>query len=85
MKSYVSKTLIIVLLFLSQNALSAQKFDFKYSFGGEKLSVSQEASDYYDAIKKAAKSCFSHFKTKTKSNFEKGLDLIDVCANPKSS
>lgn len=85
MKSYVSKAVVLVMVFAGQSALSSQKFEFKYSFAGEKLSVSQEAPDYYEAIKKAAKSCFSHFKSKTKSNIERGLDLIDVCANPKSS
>ena len=89
MKSYVSKTVMIMMMFAGQSAFSSkninQTFDFKYVFAGEKLSVSQDAPDYYEAIKKAAKSCFTHFKSKTNSNHEKGVELIDVCANPKSS
>ena len=77
------KALFVFALF-SQSALSAQTFDFKYSFEGERLSISQEAPDYNAALTKAAKSCFSHFKAKTKSNQQKGIDLIDVCANPRS-
>ncbi len=80
-----SKTkIIIAIALLSSSAFSAQKFDFKYSFEGEKLSISQEAPDYYAALTKAAKSCFSHFKSKTKANQQKGIDLIDICANPRS-
>lgn len=75
---------VISIVSLSETTLAAQKFDFKYSFEGEKLAISQEAPDYYVALTKAAKSCFSHFKSKTKSNQQKGVDLIDVCANPRS-
>lgn len=77
------KTLILLVI-LSEFTLASQKFDFKYSFDGEKLSISQEAPDYYAALTKAAKSCFSHFKSKAKSSHQKGIDLIDVCANPRS-
>ncbi|MBL7545335.1 MAG: hypothetical protein JNL11_16065 [Bdellovibrionaceae bacterium] len=85
MKSYVSNILIIATFLFAHSSLATQKFEFKYSFQGEKLAVSQEASDYYQALEKAAKSCFRHFKHKTKSNQEKGIDLIDVCANPQAS
>lgn len=76
--------ILVVIALLGPSAFSAQKFDFKYSFEGEKLSISQEAPDYYAALTKAAKSCFSHFKSKTKANQQKGIDLIDICANPRS-
>ena len=85
MKSYVSTLVILGLLLFSQAGFASQTFAFKYSFEGEKLAVSQEATDYNQALEKAAKSCFHHFKAKTKSNFDKGIELIDVCANPKNS
>ncbi len=85
MKYYVASITVVATLLLSQLSLGAQTFDFKYSFEGEKLSVSQEAPDYYVALGKAAKSCFHHFKSKAKSNHEKSIELIDVCANPKAS
>lgn len=84
MKSYVSTMFVIAIIAFGQNALAA-KFDFNYSYEGEKLSVSQEASDYYQALEIAAKNCFKHFKSKTKSNQEKGIEVIDVCANPRST
>lgn len=85
MKSYVSSIFLGATLLFTQASLSSQKFDFKYTYEGEKLAVSQEAPDYYQALEKAAKSCFRHFKSKTKSNHQKGIELIDVCANPKAS
>ncbi len=85
MKSYVSKAALAGLLLFTQAGFGSQTFAFKYSFDGEKLAVSQEAPDYNQALEKAAKSCFHHFKSKTKSNFDKGIELIDVCANPKNS
>lgn len=69
---------------LAQTTFAAQTFAFKYSFDGEKLSINQEAPDYNAALTKAAKSCFSHFRSKAKSNHEKGIELIDVCANPRT-
>ena len=89
MKSYVSSNIRVLVLSLAIATASVghagQTFDFKYAFDGEKLSVSQQAGDYYQALEKAAKSCFHHFKSKAKSDRQKGIDLIDVCANPKSS
>jgi hypothetical protein len=84
MKSYVSTLIISGILLVGQTSLASQKFEFKFAFEGEKLAVSQEAPDYYQALERAAKSCFRHFKAKAKSNRDKGIDLIDVCANPKS-
>lgn len=83
MLNNIFKTLIMMSL-LAQSTLAAQTFAFKYSYEGEKLSINQEATDYNSALTIAAKNCFSHFKSKTKSNHQKGVELIDVCANPRS-
>ena len=67
MKSYVASMVLVSAVLFGQMSLGSQKFDFRYSFDGEKLAVSQEAPDYYQALEKAAKSCFKHFKSKAKS------------------
>jgi len=45
---------------------------------------SSTAPSYNEAYERAAKACYSHFKDGKPLNEDKGLDIIDVCANPRS-
>ena len=68
---------------MSQIVAANEVFKFHYTFNGESLVVKQEAKDTFQAMSVAAKTCFQHFKGKQKLNSDKGLDLIDTCANPR--
>lgn len=61
-----------------------QEFRFKFNFKGQSYEVRQKSQSYEDAFEKAAKACFSYYKAGQKLNEEKGLDIIDICANPRS-
>ncbi len=50
----------------------------------ETYEYSLNASSYEEAFDKAAQSCFRHFKQGRRVSQDQGLDIIDVCANPRS-
>lgn len=43
------------------------------------------ASSYEEAFKTAAQACYRHFKNGKRLTEDEGLDIIDVCANPRRS
>jgi hypothetical protein len=61
-----------------------KEYSFKFKYEGENLVLLQKATSYEEAYEKAAQSCFQHFKGGRKVAEQKGLDIIDVCANPRS-
>lgn len=77
--------LSVLTIFSFNLAKASETFNFKYQFQGEVLTISQEGHDQNHALSIAAKSCFRHFKGNKKINESKGLDIIDVCANPKKA
>lgn len=64
---------------------SAEKgYTFKYSLSGSTFEVKRTAASYEDAFEQAAQQCFKYYKGSGKVSEERGLDIIDVCANPRS-
>ncbi|MGZ3771638.1 MAG: hypothetical protein ACXVCP_19365 [Bdellovibrio sp.] len=57
---------------------------FKYNLSGESLEIRSPANTYEEAYEKAAQQCFRHYKGAGKVSENRGLDIIDVCANPRS-
>lgn len=45
---------------------------------------SSTAPSFEEAFDKGAQACYRHFKGGRKLTEERGLDIIDVCANPRS-
>lgn len=62
----------------------SKEFTFKYHLAGEKLEIKRQAASYEDAYEQAAQDCFKHFKGNSPLTEERGLDIIDICANPRS-
>ena len=63
---------------------SAQEYHFKFKLNSESFEYTQASKSYEEAYERAAKACFNHFKNGQHLSEEKGLDIIDVCANPRS-
>lgn len=63
---------------------STKEYNFKFNLSGEALEIRQAASSYEDAFEKAATQCFKFYKGKGRVSESRGLDIIDVCANPRS-
>lgn len=61
------------------------EYTFKFRLKGELLEVHRRAATYEDAFAKAASDCASHFRKNYPSLSEdQKLDIVDVCANPRS-
>lgn len=61
-----------------------KEYLFKYNLSGETLEIRNPAGSYEEAFEKAAQQCFNHYKGRGKVSENRGLDIIDVCANPRS-
>jgi predicted transcriptional regulator len=59
-------------------------YNFKFKMADETYEYSQKSSSYEEAYQKAAQDCYTHFKAGQKLTEDRGLDIIDVCANPRS-
>ena len=60
--------------------------EFKFTFKSsptEKLEIKQQAANKELAFKLAAKECFNQLTGGKYPGEERGLDIIDICANPK--
>lgn len=62
-----------------------QLYSFKFHMKGETYEYQQAANTYDEAFTKAAHACYSHFKDGRHISEDEGLDIIDVCANPRST
>lgn len=66
-------------------ATTSKTFVFHYKDLSKKpFSIKKEASSYEQAYKQASKDCFEQLTGGKYPGEEKGLDIIDICANPKS-
>lgn len=61
-----------------------KEFTFKYKLSGQVFEVKRSAASYEEAFEVAADTCFKHFKGEGQVSEDRGLDIIDVCANPRS-
>ena len=89
------KTLFLALItaFISFSAIASpsmpanQPGSFKFVFNQnnkkESFTISQAAATKEDAFKLAAKNCFQKLTNGKYPGEERGLDIIDICANPK--
>jgi hypothetical protein len=68
---------------LTPDGDSAKVYSFKFKMNNESYEYTQKAKTYEDAYGKAAQACFTHFKAGRRVSEDQGLDIIDVCANPR--
>ncbi len=60
-------------------------YDFVYRVNGHPITITRTAASYEEAFDKAAQDCFRVLKNGRKLTEDKGLDIIDICANPRST
>lgn len=87
----MKKFLIIQLFLLSltPNLVFAserynKEYTFKFNLAGESLEIKRTALSYEEAFEQAAQQCFNHYKGAGSVSENRGLDIIDVCANPRT-
>lgn len=61
-----------------------KEYNFKFKLQGETFEYRTPAGSYEEAFEQAAQKCFNHYKGAGKVSESRGLDIIDVCANPRS-
>lgn len=61
-----------------------KSYSFKFRMENETYEYQQKASSYEDAFAKAAEACFKHFKQGRRLSEDRGIAIIDVCANPRT-
>lgn len=61
----------------------SKEYNFKFKMAGETFSYEQSSTSYEEAYESAAKACFDHFRGHKKVSMDAGMDIIDVCANPR--
>lgn len=67
------------------SATSQKSYTFKYkSLDKKPFALKISAPNYETAFKLSAKECFQKLTQGQYPGEEKGLDIIDICANPKS-
>lgn len=74
------KTFLAITLLAS---MAHADFKFKYELEGTQLELVQTDQEWDSAFKKASQKCFDFYMKKKPYSEAYGLDVIDVCANPK--
>ena len=78
------KTLLITLALLAVGTANAKPFSFQFKPSNAKVfSITKSAASHDEAFKLAAKECFTKLTGNRYPGEEKGLEIIDICANPK--
>jgi hypothetical protein len=68
----------------SATLTSKKSWAFQYKDLTKKpFQIKKEASSYEEAYKSASRECFQQLTGGKYPGEEKGLDIIDICANPK--
>jgi len=88
----MKKTLVLTLLMAItstsfgwiEKAPQQKAYDFKFKLKAETYTYTRTAANYEEAYESAAQACFKHFKGGRHVSEDEGLDIIDVCANPRS-
>ncbi len=74
----------LVLVNLSAQAATNKEFKFVFnSQGSAQIEIKKLAPNKEQAFKMAAKECFNQLTGGRYPGEERGLDIIDICANPK--
>lgn len=89
MKALKAMMVTSLLVLSVGSAEASQEFGFRFEKSGrqpgsaERFDYKATAGSWEEAFKVAAHACFRHFKDGRRLNESEGLDIIDVCANPR--
>ncbi len=85
------KTVILLILTFACQAFAfggndqGKTFAFRFQpLNGESYTYETSSDSRDDAYEKAATACFQHYKKGRRISMEQGMDIIDICANPRS-
>ena len=67
---------------VSNSVKKSWAFNYK-DLSKKSFSIKKEANTYEEAFKSASRECYQQLTEGRYPGEEKGLDIIDICANPK--
>lgn len=85
----MKQTLFITVLFTGliswgATGASGKSYNFQYKLPQAKtLTITQAAANQEEAYKLAARECFKKLTQNQYPGEQQGLEIIDICANPK--
>ena len=62
---------------------SAKEFTFKYQYKNDRLEIKTKSNSWEEAFQMASQQCFTKLTKNRDINYDTGMDVIDVCANPR--
>jgi hypothetical protein len=83
------KTAILLIFVLSglAQAMPADTRDYAFRFqpfAGETYQYQTKATTQEEAYERAATACFLHYKKGRRISMDVGVEIIDICANPRN-
>jgi hypothetical protein len=82
--AFIFSLVLVAQLASAATKKAPQEYRFKFNLRGEIFHSQQNSNSYEQAFERAAKACFNYYKAGQKLSEDKGLDIIDTCANPRS-
>ena len=84
MKRTIMSLIFFTGIIASAAPQAVKSYTFNYKIPHAKaLSITKAAASKEEAYKQAAKECFNKLTGNKYPGEEKGLEIIDICANPK--
>lgn len=80
--SLIMKILLIILLCLQSFGAEEKTNTYQYEYEN-KIFTFKVDGDYYKGLVKAGEACFEFYAKDKNLTKQEGIDIIDVCANPK--
>lgn len=71
--------------FASLDKSPLQEYKFSYHINKKVFIFTEKASSYEQALEKVSLSCFKKFNGDKETSVEQGMDLVDLCVNPRKS
>ena len=84
MKKNMLKTIISATFIIYGFSAFSQGFEFSYTFEGKTQTINLSSNSYEQAYSEFADLCFKKLTAGKKVSENRGLDIIDACANPKT-
>ncbi len=62
---------------------SSKEFTFKFHYKSNNLEIKTTSNSWEEAYQLASQQCYSKLSKNRQMSYDIGMDIIDVCANPR--
>lgn len=73
----------LICLVLLCSTAQAKEFKFTYLFRRDKLQYKTDADTWEQAFERGSQFCFDFYAKREPLTEDRGLEIIDACANPR--